>query len=183
MYNFCKVHSLCHKIVHGQQTECEDKARILFTEFAQIVHGQRMKCEDKARILHRFYNLLGQRMKCENKARILQRIHNHFTSSVKGSIARRRMPGSGGTTFNSCLWLLFSSLMLLLFWLFFPLLIPNVLSLHHDSSNPPDGPDVQPDKVGGGECVEGRRDPHQVCLLVPDPVEQPSFLQSMKGQN
>ena len=63
----------------------------------------------------------------------------------------------------------------MLLFLFFGLLIPNVLSLHHDSINPPDGPDVQPDKVGGGEGVEGRRDPHQVCLLVPDPVEQPSF--------
>ena len=48
------LHSaLCHKIVHGQQMECEDKARILFTEFAQIVLGQQMKCEDKARTLHR----------------------------------------------------------------------------------------------------------------------------------
>ena len=35
----------------------------------------------------------------------------------------------------------------------------------------PDGPDVQPDKVGGGEGVDGRYDPHQVRLLVPDPVE------------
>ena len=38
-----------------------------------------------------------------------------------------------------------------------------------------DGPDVQPDKVRGGEGVEGGRDPHQVRLLVPDPVEEPDF--------
>ena len=58
----------------------------------------------------------------------------------------------------------------------------HLLCLKH-CSLVPDGPDVQPDEVGGGEGVEGHRDPHQVCLLVPDPVEQPSFLQSMKGQN
>ena len=44
-------------------------------------------------------------------------------------------------------------------------------ALHHLSTHPPYGPDVQPDEVGGGEGVDGRCDPHQVRLLVPDPVE------------
>ena len=47
--------------------------------------------------------------------------------------------------------------------------------LTHVLRDPPDRPDVQPDEVGGGECVEGGRDPHQVRLLIPDPVQQPSF--------
>ena len=46
---------------------------------------------------------------------------------------------------------------------------------------PPDGPNVQPDEVGGGEGVEGGRDPHQVRLLIPDPVQLPSFYPINKG--
>ena len=52
---------------------------------------------------------------------------------------------------------------------------PGYSVLYHDSTHPPDGANVQPDEVRGGEGVEGRRNPHQVCLLVPDPVEQPNF--------
>ena len=78
------------------------------------------------------------------------------------------MPGSEGMTLISRRWLFF----------LFLVIIDEMLKLSYSTIvcytvtlSPPDGPNVQPDEVGGGEGVEGGRDPHQVRLLVPDPVE------------
>ena len=79
------------------------------------------------------------------------------------------MPGSGGTTLISCLWLFLSSLM-------FTEILYSIQCIVLYSHSP-DGPNVQPDKVGGREGVKGCRDPHQVGLLIPDPVEESIFPQ------